>query len=133
MNRQTRRLARGITAHTVPISPGVYAWYRDGRAVYVGRATGSRGLRGRVWSNHLQTGTDLSRSSHRRNVCEYLGIAPTKTTSVRPTIMTASDVAPVNFWIGECETAWIVCASESEAKQLENGLKAEWMPPLSRW
>ena len=90
MNNQPRRSAASIARNDVPAQPGVYAWYRDGVAVYSGRALGAEGLKGRIWGNHLKTGEDLSRSSFRRNVCEHLGIAPTSTTTIRPTVMTES-------------------------------------------
>jgi hypothetical protein len=132
MHSQPRRLAGRLSGKDVPLSPGVYAWYRDGEPVYSGRALGKGGLRGRVWGNHLKPGADLSRSSFRRNVCEYLGVAPTSKTRVRPTLMTEDDVEPINQWIRDCEVAWIECGSEAEAKALETALHAEWMPPLSR-
>jgi len=132
INAQPRRAAASVGAKDVPQRPGVYVWYRNGDAVYSGRAIGGEGLHGRVWKNHLKTGNDLSRSSFRRNVCEHLGIAPTTKTTVRPTLMTAADVAPVNQWIRECEVAWIECPTEDEAKALEKALHAEWLPPLSR-
>lgn len=132
MNAQQRLAAASPRGKDVPTGPGVYAWYHNGKAVYSGRALGGDGLHGRIWKNHLKTGNDLSRSSFRRNVCESLGIAPTSKTTVRPTLMTDADVAPVNRWIQECEVAWIECPSAAEAKALEKALHAEWMPPLSR-
>ena len=132
MHGRPRRAATGLVRHDVPTSPGVYAWYRNGEPVYSGRAIGADGLRDRVWSNHLKTGNDLTRSSFRRNVCAYLGIAPTTKTTIRPTVLTANDVEPVNRWIRECEVAWIECASASEAEELERSLHHEWTPPLSR-
>jgi hypothetical protein len=132
MNGQPRRAAALLTGKDVPTRPGVYAWYRQGEPVYSGRAVGGDGLHGRIWKNHLKTGNDLSRSSFRRNVCEHLGIAPTSKTTVRPTVMTAADIEPVNQWIRECEVGWIECQSPSEAEALEKALHAEWMPPLSR-
>ncbi len=132
MHVQPRRSAASITAKAVPTVPGVYAWYRDGEPVYSGRATGTGGLHGRIWKNHLRTGVDLSRSSFRRNVCEHLGIAPTSKTTVRPTLMTAAQVEPVNMWIRGCEVAWIECESPAEPAALEKELHGEWMPPPSR-
>lgn len=132
MNSQPRHAAAALTGKDVPTGPGVYAWYSEGEPVYSGRALGADGLHGRVWKNHLKTGSDLSRSSFRRNVCEHLGIAPTSRTTVRPTVITATEVAPVNAWIRGCEVAWIECQSASEAAALEKALHAEWMPPLSR-
>ena len=132
MHVQPRRAAASLTGKDIPTRPGVYAWYREGEPVYSGRAIGADGLHGRIWKNHLKTGDDLSRSSFRRNVCEHLGIAPTSKTTVRPTLMTAADIEPVNRWIRECEVAWIECQSAAGAEALEKALHAEWMPPLSR-
>jgi len=132
MNNQPRRAAASLTRNGIPTRAGVYAWYRDSEPVYSGRALGRDGLQGRIWKNHLKTSKDLSRSSFRRNVCEHLGIAPTSRTTVRPTLMTAADIEPVNRWIRECEVAWIECQSADEAEDLEKALHAEWMPPLSR-
>lgn len=132
MNGQLRHAAASLTGKDVPPGPGVYAWYHQGEPVYSGRALGSDGLHGRIWKNHLKAGNDLSRSSFRRNVCEHLGIAPTSKTTLRPTVMTAADIEPVNRWVRECDLAWIECQSASEAVALEMALHAEWMPPLSR-
>lgn len=132
MDAQARCPAHQLERNDVPTEPGVYAWYWDGEAVYAGRGVGGGGLRERVWSTHLRRGTDLSRSSFRRNVCEFLDIAPTATTRLRPSVMSAEDVASVNQWIQECSVAWIECDSAAEAAELERLLLAEWLPPLSR-
>ena len=132
MNTEPRRQAANLSRRDVPTTPGAYAWYRDGEAVYAGRAIGADGLRERVWSTHLKRGRDLSRSSFRRNVCDLLGIAPTTTTRIRPSVMTPEEVEPVNVWIRECSVAWIECGSVTEARRLEKALLEEWMPPLSR-
>jgi hypothetical protein len=132
MSAQPRHAAASLTAKDIPRRPGVYAWYHEGQPVYSGRALGRDGLYGRIWKNHLETSNDLSRSSFRRNVCEQLGIAATTKTTVRPTLMTPADIAPVNRWIRECEVAWIECRAADEVEALEKALHAEWMPPLSR-
>lgn len=132
MNARPRRPAAALAVEDIPRRPGVYAWYHDSEPVYSGRAVGADGLYGRVWKNHLKTGTDLSRSSFRRNVCEHLGIAPTSKTKLRPTLLTGDEVVPVNQWIAECEVAWLECDSAAEAKELEKALHGEWLPPLSR-
>jgi hypothetical protein len=105
MHAQPRRAATSLTGTGIPKRPGVYAWYRQGKAVYSGSAAGADGLHERIWKYHLKTGNDLSRSSFRRNVCEDLGIAPTSKTKRRPTLMTATDIEPVNRWIRECKVA----------------------------
>lgn len=132
MNERPRHAASALSKGDIPQAPGVYAWYRDGAAVYAGRAVGADGLQGRIWSNHLGTRPDLSRSSFRRNVCEHLGIASTERTRIRPTVMAPADVQPVNEWIRACEVAWVACESDDEAKRLEKALLAEWLPPLSK-
>lgn len=132
MDTQVRRPAARLSRPDVPAEPGVYAWYRDGQAVYSGRAIGSDGLRGRVWKDHLNTKHDLSRSSFRRNVCEHLGVAPTSRTRLRPTDMTPDEVAPINVWIRECDVAWIEFTTDAAAAEFEKALHAEWLPPLSK-
>ncbi len=127
-----RHAAAELTRDTVPTEQGVYAWFHSGQPVYSGMAGGDDGLRGRIWGNHLKTGDDLSTSSFRRNVCEYLGIAPTSRTRRRPSVMTTAEVEPVNRWIRSCEIAWLTCGSRSEAAQLERRLHSEWLPPLSK-
>lgn len=132
MDAQPRREARELRRSDVPASPGVYAWYRNGEAIYAGRALEAKGLQDRVGKNHMGTTNDLSRSSFRRNVCEFLGIAPPSVTTMRPAHLSASDVEPVNEWIRGCEIAWIECGNADEAERLEKVLFAEWMPPLSK-
>jgi hypothetical protein len=133
MHAQPRRAAASLTRKGIPKGPGVYAWYRKGKPVYSGSGTGADGgLQERIWDEHLKTGNDLSRSTFRRSVCEDLCIAPRSKTKLRPTLMTAADIEPVNRWIRECEVAWIECQSAAEAKALEDALHAEWKPPLCR-
>ncbi len=130
--------AASLTRSDVPTSIGIYVWLRNGSPVYSGRAVGGDGLKGRVWDNHLKTSPDLSRSSFRRNVCEYLGIADTGVARQRPTRLTPQDVAPVNDWIRECQVAWLEFGAENlgqdvdAVKRFEKDLHAEWFPPLSK-
>lgn len=132
LNELPRHAAAQLSERDVPATPGVYAWYRDAEPVYSGRAVGRKGLRTRIWHEQLKTGSDLSHSSFRRDVCAHLGVAPTIRTKIRPTVMTAVEIEVVNRWILGCEVAWIECASPTEAERLEQLLHAEWMPSLSR-
>ena len=132
LNDLPRHGAAHLSERDVPAAPGVYAWYRAGEAIYSGRATGRKGLRTRIWHEQLKTGSDLSNSPFRREVCAHLGVAPTIKTKIRPTVMTADEVEVVNQWILGCEVAWIECISPTEAERLEQLLQAEWMPSLSR-
>jgi hypothetical protein len=132
LNDLPRHAAGQLSERDVPATPGVYAWYREQEPVYSGRATGRKGLRTRIWHEQLKTGSDLSYSSFRRDVCAHLGVAPTVRTKVRPTVMTAAEIEVVNQWILGCEVAWIECSSPGEAETLEQMLHAEWKPPLTR-
>jgi hypothetical protein len=132
MREYPRLAATALTASGVPRAFGVYAWFRAGEPVYAGRAIGVQGLRERVWKNHMATGSDLSRSSFRRNVCEHLGIADTTVTKARPTRLSVDDVTPVNDWIRACEVTWVEFDAPEAAKDFERMLLREWMPPLSR-
>jgi hypothetical protein len=132
LNDLPRHAAGRLSERDIPSTPGVYAWYRDSEPVYSGRAIGRTGLRTRIWHEQLKTGSDLSHSSFRRDVCAHLGVAPTVRTKVRPTVMTATEIEVVNEWILGCEVAWIECTSPAEAERLEQLLHAEWTPHLSR-
>ncbi|MDQ2983477.1 MAG: hypothetical protein M3R70_06075 [Actinomycetota bacterium] len=59
---QPLRSVAELSAADIPVEPGVYAWYQSGRLFYVGES--HRGLRSRVWGNHLRGN---SRSSTLRN------------------------------------------------------------------
>ena len=109
----------------------MYTWYREGKAVYAGVAAGQHGLKGRLWT-HLSTSNDLSGSAFRRNVCELLGVATVATARLRPSAISPAQAAQVTAWIRGCELAWVECATDREAKELEAALLAEWKPPLNR-
>lgn len=127
-----RRQARSLTRADVPPRPGVYVWFREGEPIYSGVAAGSKGLSGRVWRYHLDTGVDLSRSSFRRNICEHIGVAPVARSKTRPSVMTAAEVAQVNAWVAGCEVAWLEFETPADAKKFEKELHREWLAPLSR-
>lgn len=131
MDSQRPHLVSELALSNVPTLPGVYAFYRDYAAVYVGRAVTATGLRSRL-RTHTATGVDLSHSSFRRNVAEHLEVAPTSVTRRRPPVLAAREVEPVNAWIRTCEVRWQTATSIDEAKQLENSMKAEWKPPLTK-
>jgi GIY-YIG catalytic domain len=130
MNARPRlSLAGAISAAELPSKPGVYAFYREGGAVYVGKA---KRLNGRLRTNHLSRGVSLTNSALRRNVAEALGIASAadiKAHRYRPTSEEAANVAD---WIRACQVAWIECATEADAITLEKAMKREWMPPLTK-
>lgn len=118
----------------IPLSKGVYIWFRRGRPQYTGSAVGGGGLRDRV-PDHLTTGLDLSHSTLRATVAAVqLGI-PRGLATARPSVMTPLQVEIVNQWMDGCKVGWIECGYEEEAKQaaiaLEKALLAEWRPPLN--
>ncbi|WP_371325988.1 GIY-YIG nuclease family protein [Pseudarthrobacter enclensis] len=119
-----------IVPREVPAEPGVYVWFREAQPVYVGKASGTNGLRSRLRS-HLHEGTDFSRSTFRASVAAaQLGI-PRSFVRQRPSVMTLEQAAVANEWLAGCEVGWLVCASAEEAQRLEDALRNEWLPPLN--
>lgn len=131
MDAQRGHDVRSFKVERAPTAPGVYAFYRGGAAVYVGRAVTESGIRSRL-RTHTATGVDLSHSSFRRNVAEHLGVAPTSVTRARPPQLTLEQVEPVNKWISGCTIRWVEATTVDEARQLEEDMKAEWKPPLTK-
>lgn len=129
MDLRPRRHVPGLRAVDVPLDPGVYAWYRDGRPVYVGKAAE---LRDRVWSRHLGRSRTLGTSAFRRNVAEHLGFGAPDAIKAGAIRLDPGQLAAVRAWIEGCEVAWITCRSEAEAITLETAMKAEWLPPLTK-
>lgn len=119
----------GLCRDDVPPAPGVYALYRDGRRVYLGKAAD---LRDRVWGNHSRRGQSLAASALRRNVAELLGFgysADIKARRVRPS---SNEVDAVRRWLDGCGVAWLECEDELAAVTLESALKEEFRPPLTK-
>lgn len=129
LDGQPRLSAQGLRDIDVPTDPGVYAWYRRGRAVYVGKADD---LRARVWRNHLGQGRSVGTSAFRRNVAEHLGLGSSADIKARRIKLTSDQLAVLRAWILTCRVGWIVCRSKAEAVSLEARLKAEWIPPLTK-
>ena len=114
----------------VPVASGVYIWFREGQPIYVGKALGADGLRGRLKA-HFAHSTDFSRSTFRASIAAaQLGL-PRSVVRQRPSVMTPDQTAVANQWLAQCEVGWIVCASGMEAENLERALRAEWLPPLN--
>jgi hypothetical protein len=131
MLERPRVLVHDIEVKSIPVEPGVYAWFRSGEPVYAGKASGSGGLRERL-GKHLEVRLDLSRSSLRRNVAEHLLSVPTAVSRRRPSMMTSDQVSTINEWICELEVAWLTFPTPAEAVAFERQLLHEWMPPLSK-
>lgn len=129
MDRQQRRRARRLAASDVPRRPGVYAWYRQGRPVYVGKADN---LHGRAWGDHMGTGASMGSSAFRRNVAERLGFGSSADIKEKRVRLSPDQLADVRSWILRCSVAWIECSTIAEAVKLEQAMKQEWMPPLTK-
>ncbi|MEV7874193.1 GIY-YIG nuclease family protein [Microbacterium sp. NPDC089188] len=122
-----RRLAMDVQRNDVPEQPGVYAWFRDGECVYLGKASD---LRSRLVT-HLGTSLDLSRSTLRSWVeVRELGLAR-EYTRRRPTVMTGEQVAIVNGWLRGCELAWMTSDTREDAAALEARLLAAHRSPIN--
>lgn len=122
-----RRLAGTVQRADVPSQPGVYAWFRGGECVYLGKASD---LRSRL-ASHLASSLDLSRSTLRSWIAvRELGLTR-EYTRRRPTVMTGEQVAVVNEWINTCELAWTTTGTKEEAAALESRLLRRWRPPIN--
>ena len=131
MVERPRALVRQIETRSIPVGPGVYAWFKSSEPIYAGRAIGNGGLRER-FGKHLAVGRDLSRSSLRRNVAEDVLGVPTSVSRARPSVMTEEQVSTINEWIRELAVAWLEFPTPAEAAAFERELLQEWMPPLSK-
>jgi excinuclease UvrABC nuclease subunit len=116
------------SAH-IPASPGVYAFYRRGKAVYVGKASD---LRDRVWKSHNSRSKTLGRSAFRRNVAEQLGIASASQIKRKEHRCSPDELSRVRAWIEQCQVTWIECSTEAAAVDLEDRMKRERMPSLTK-
>lgn len=117
-----------LRSRDVPAAPGVYAWFRDGACIYIGKATS---LRQRLRA-HRATSRDLSRSTLRASVGASVVGIPRSVARQRPSVMAAEQVDVVNRWLSECEVAWLSCSSADAADALERRLRIERMPLLNR-
>jgi len=126
---EQRRSPADLTRREVPESAGVYAWYRAGAAIYVGKATS---LQSRVWGNHLGRGRVMTSSSFRRDVANHLGIASANAIKKREYQPSDAEVQAVRAFIEGCSVAWLTVPDEPAAVDLERRMKREWMPPLTR-
>jgi hypothetical protein len=129
INARPRAAVADLRQDDIPTQAGVYAFYRDGAPLYVGKAAS---LRARLWTNHLRRGASMTNSAFRRNVAAELGIASAADIKARRYATTPADAAAVSQWIGDCELAWLECPSELDAVLLETALKAEAKPRLTK-
>lgn len=129
MDRQPRCSMRTLVRDDIPTSPGVYALYRSGERMYVGKADS---LRDRIWKNHSGRGAVMTSSTLRRNIAAHLGIATAADIKTRRYQPNAREVARVRTWLDRCEIAWRQCESSAAALRLETAMKAEEAPPLTK-
>lgn len=144
----TRHAVSGLTADTVPLAPGLYAWWpRDGpdHPVYVGRALGQKGLRGRIWGQHLRptyleprpekaTARDAAQLLH--GVVDGKGRPVVERSAFRKNVARAHVLAPgapTVAWISERYVVSWVTLEElgidvDRAKRLEAVLITVWRP-----
>ena len=129
MDAQTRTSMATLKAVNIPAVPGVYALYRDGDRVYIGKA---KSLRNRIWKNHSARGEVMTGSAMRRNIAEHLGIGSAADIKSRRYQPTPAEVSVTREWLDGCEIAWLECESGGQAEALEDKLKIEFRPPLTK-
>ena len=143
-----RHAVSGLVKDDVPTSPGLYAWWpRDGpdRPVYVGRALGAKGLRGRIWSQHLRPGylearpekataRDAAQLGH--GVVDGKGRPAIEKSAFRKSVARAHVLAPgapTVAWITErYVVSWVTLEQldidADRARRLEATLITVWRP-----
>jgi hypothetical protein len=129
MDAQARFSMRDLRAADIPETPGVYALYRRGGRMYVGKADR---LRDRVWKSHCGHGRVMTGSAMRRNVAEHLGIASADDIYNRRYQPTPDEVKAVRDWLDGCQMTWLECRTKEAAKRLETRMKEEFKPPLTK-
>jgi hypothetical protein len=128
-NAAPRHRPVDLIRRDVPVDPGVYVWYRRGRAIYVGKADS---LVERVWGDHLGQRRSIGGSAFRRNVAEHLGFGTPADIKVGRVRLTPEQLAAVRAWIMGCRVAWLTRRSIAAARLAEIQLKTEWTPPLTK-
>jgi hypothetical protein len=128
MNARPRRAVVSLSKQEIPAEPGVYAWYRDGSAEYVGKGVP---LRVRV-GTHLGRGKSLANSAFKRNAAESLGISTPPLIKSGAYRLSEVELAQLYAFLDEFEVTWVTCDSAAEALRLEGAIKKEWMPPLTK-
>jgi excinuclease UvrABC nuclease subunit len=128
MNVQPRRSSAELRKRDLPPAPGVYAWYRDGDAVYVGKADSLKDRLGR----HLGRGRVMTSSAFRRNVAEHLGISTAALIKSKAYQPDDDEVASIRAFVEGCEVAWVTTSTPADALHLETNMKLEWTPPLTK-
>ena len=126
--REPSWLVSELVPSAIPTKPGVYTLLRGNKPVYVGKADS---LLTRL-SAHRSRGVSMTNSALRRNVAEHLGIASSADIKDRRYVPTTQETLSVTEWIRQGSFKWLVCPTKAEAKSLEDRLKAEWMPPLTK-
>jgi hypothetical protein len=74
----------------------------------------------------------MTGSALRRNVAELLGIASAADIKARRYMPTRDDAARVVGWIRTCEAAWVDTPTAEDALDLEDAMKREKSPPLTK-
>jgi hypothetical protein len=128
MNAQVRREPAVLKRADLPSDPGVYAWYRRGKAIYIRKADS---LRIRLGC-HLSRGASLTNSAFRRNVAQHLDIASARAIYLGDYVPTEDDLEQIRRLIESCRLAWLTTKMKRAASALEDDFKAEWMRPLTK-
>ena len=129
MDRQPRRSLSNLKAAEIPTDPGVYAIYRGDHRIYVGKASN---LQNRIWRNHCGRGAVMTGSALRRNVAEHLGIGTAADIKARRYEPDLSEIEAVRRWLEACDVAWLTSGSHADATALEDAMKGEHKPPLTK-
>src|SRR6266545_2742273 len=120
MNQRPRVVAARLTRGDIPTAPGVYAWHRSGKPMYIGKG---KSIQERIWGRHLRRGMSMKASALRRNVAEILGFGSALDIKAGRTRPTRDQVERVNAWLRACSISWIESKTPDEAIDLETRMK----------
>ena len=117
----SRMRVGGLDGQSIPARPGVFALYRDDRAVWIGRSVNLRGTLASALAKHGLAAV----SPLRRSVAAFLGLCTPQAIAAGRYRPTPEDHESISRWIRECEVGWRECACEDDVSRLESLLRAE--------
>ncbi len=128
MHARPRRSVRELTKTHIPEDPGVYVWYRDGVAIYVGKADR---LRTGALAQAPRPRTRETGSAFRRNVAQELDIADANDIRTKAHEPTAGEAQAVRRSPRTARSRGST-DTKADALRLESRMKRAWRPRLTR-
>jgi hypothetical protein len=119
--RQPSLRVADLSGTDIPLEPGIYAWYRHGRLLYVGESR--RGLRSRLWGNHIRG--NARGSTLRNKLAKSFSFPAIRARTYGPHAEQA-----ISSKLRECQVRFLAVPPEAIA-DAQSHLIAELDPPLN--